>query len=180
MRAEEDKVSSLNIVSVPSSGIVSRYLLSGLRSRQSMHEAQGCPDMPDFRIQGLRSVGCCSANAAVDYVQEELPPWARKDELKKLAEKEGKDLPFGLYLFLATIMGIVAVRPFTATGLCCPFGNVSPVACKTHNENCVFTALQLWHPLSADDNLLTHVSVWAGGIGVRVLQQECHIWQTAS
>ncbi|KAK9812005.1 hypothetical protein WJX73_007980 [Symbiochloris irregularis] len=50
---------------------------------------------------------CVVARAEKD--KEELPPWARKEQLKKLAESEGKDLPFGLYLFLATIMGIVAV-----------------------------------------------------------------------
>lgn len=61
---------------------------------------------------------------SVRDLQEELPPWARKDQLKKLAESEGKDLPFGLYLFLATIMGIVAVSttcclPVELTRECC-------------------------------------------------------------
>lgn len=40
---------------------------------------------------------------------DELPPWARKEKLEKLAKEAGPDLPFPVYLLASAIIAIAAV-----------------------------------------------------------------------
>ena len=60
------------------------------------------------KATGHRNYHCEWTDSNVT-VQDTLPPWARKEELKKLAKTQGQDLPFFVYLLLSAITAIVAV-----------------------------------------------------------------------
>lgn len=42
-------------------------------------------------------------------VEEDIPPWERREREKKMMEGEPKDLPFGVYLLFSSMVAIAAV-----------------------------------------------------------------------
>ena len=52
----------------------------------------------------------CGINRLCTWQEEdELPPWARREELQKLQAADGQELPFGVYLIGSALVSIAAV-----------------------------------------------------------------------
>ena len=51
----------------------------------------------------------CAVSSDVQTLQNEELPWERKERLQNLADKDGTDLPFAVYLIGSAIIAIAAV-----------------------------------------------------------------------